>query len=88
MNGTRATAHRFLLTAALACIVSGCGQKGPLYIPEDPSTTLSTDVTDQSGQEPATPGAEEAIREEEEQMSEPESPADVDLSDEPIPPGD
>ncbi len=45
---------RFILVATLLAAVAGCGQKGPLYLPEDETPAQSSDAM------PAVPAADTA----------------------------
>jgi len=87
MKSAPTVAPALVLTITMACLTGGCGQKGPLYIPEQPAITAAPEPTDQSGQDPAAPGAGEEIRQEEQRISTPVSPPDVDVSDQSIPAG-
>ena len=48
---------RSIAVAALFVVMAGCGQKGPLYLPDDGSMSAEGLLEMQEGtQQPATPG--------------------------------
>ena len=62
---------RLLLAAGAALVLAACGQKGPLYLPGDPSE-IRTEIP----QEPAEPAAAEDPEEIDDKIDDERDPAD------------
>ena len=58
---------RLLLLLSLTLALAGCGQRGPLYLPEEPAATPVAGTEEAAAGSPAARGEQEAADEDEDE---------------------